>query len=393
MPSGRKSEEKGAVVVDGTVRLATANQEEKTLETPEQAKNVTSRRSFLLTGAAIGAGTIGAGRFLADASPAFAAGGLTKGDAAILRFLAAAEIIETDLWQQYNELAGIQDDEVPGGSGNPDYAAAVSVLDGDMAQYIHDNTDDEISHAAFLDAYLKSHGEATVNLDRFRTLPSSKATGAQQIGRLTNLMQLTVDTSFWTRYRSDSENPDFGDTLAQAVPGLKAGRFPAIPRSDDDLDPPDHLQAIANTAGYHFAFIEQGGTSLYAQLAQRVTNPEALRILLSIGPTEAMHFQTWHDKAGNAPPLTDPTNGLVFPDLNASGSELTQTNLIMPEPTKFLNRKFPIVSIIRPTEPRGAATDAVHALTADGLFRGQSAEFFAVLTGLAKAADAARRQS
>jgi hypothetical protein len=340
----------------------------------------------LLTGAALGAGTLGAGRFLADAPLAFASDGLARGDVAILRFLAAAELIEVDLWQQYNELAGIQDSEVPGGSGNPDYTAAISVLDGDMNQYIHDNTDDEISHAAFLNAYLKAHGEQPVDLDRFRTLPSSTATGAQQIGRLTNLMQLTVDTSFWTRYRSDSQNPDLGDTLPQAVPGLAAGQFPAIPRSDDDLRPPDHLQAIANTAGYHFAFIEQGGTSLYAQLAQRVNHPEVLRILLSIGPTEAMHFQTWHDKAGNAPPLTDPTNGLVFPDLNADG-ELTQTNLIMPEPTTFLDRKFPIVSIIRPTETRGAATAAATALTADGLFSGQSHEFFAVLNGLAKDAD------
>jgi hypothetical protein len=261
-----------------------------------------------------------------------------------------------------------------------------------MAQYIHDNTDDEFTHFTFLNAYLQAHGVPTVNLDKFRTLPSSKATGAQQIGRLTNLMELTVDTSFWTRYRSDSQNPDFGDTLPQAIPGLAAGRFPAIPRSDDDLKPPDHLQAIANTAGFHFAFIEQGGTSLYAALAQRVTHPEVLRILLSIGPTEAMHFQTWQDKAGNAPPLTDPTNGLVFPDLNADG-ELTQTNLIMPEPTIFLDRKFPIVSIIRPTETDGAAMGALGALTADGLFRGQSPAFFALLTGLAKAADAARHGS
>src|SRR6478736_5590157 len=363
--------------------------EEATLETPDQSKNVTSRRSFLLTGAAIGAGTIGAGRFLADASPALAAGGLTKGDTAILRFLAAAELIETDLWQQYNELAGIQDKEVPGGSGSPAYAEAVAVLDEDMDQYIHDNTDDEISHAAFINAYLKAHGAEPVNLNKFRNLPSSQATGARQIGRLTNLMELTVDTSFWTRYRSDSRNPDFGEKLPQAVPGLAAGRFPAIPRSDADLSQPDHLQAIANTAGFHFCFIEQGGTSLYAQLAQRVTDPEVLRILLSIGPTEAMHFQTWHDKAGNAPPLTDPTNGLIFPDLNADG-EATQTNLIMPEPTIFLDRKFPIVSIIRPTETVGAAVGAVNALAADGLFIGQSAEFFAVVMGLAKAADAAR---
>jgi len=362
------------------------------MERSHQSQPLTSRRSFLIKGAAVGAASLGAGRLLADPPAAFASGGLTSGDAAILRFLAAAEIIETDLWQQYNELAGIQDSEVPGGSGNPAYTEAVAVLDEDMDQYIHDNTDDEISHAAFINAYLQAHGAETVNLDKFRTLPSSTATGAQQIGRLTNLMQLTVDTSFWTRYRSDSQNPDFGDVLPQAVPGLAAGQFPAIPRSDDDLSPADHLQAIANTAGFHFCFIEQGGTSLYAGLAQRVTHPEVLRILLSIGPTEAMHFQTWHDKAGNAPPLTDPTNGLVFPDLNADG-ELTQTNLIMPEPTIFLDRKFPIVSIIRPTETDGAAMGALKALTADGLFIGQSPEFFAVLTGLAKAADAAKHGS
>ena len=362
------------------------------METDQQAAYLTSRRSFLVKGAAVGAATLGAGRLLADASPAFASGGLTKGDAAILRFLAAAEIIETDIWQQYNELGGIQDSEVPGGSGNPDYTEALAVLDEDMDQYIHDNTDDEITHGTFINAYLAAHGAATVNLDEFRTLPSSKATGAQQIGRLTNLMQLTVNTTFYTRYRSDSKNPDFGDTFPQAVPGLAAGQFPGIPRSDDDLDPPDHLQAIANTAGFHFAWIEQGGTSLYASLAQRVTHTEVLRILLSIGGSEIMHFQTWQDKAGNAPPLTDPTNGLVFPDLNADG-ELTQTNLIMPEPTIFLDRKFPIVSIIRPTKTSGAAMGTVNAFTADGLFIGQSAEFFVVLKELAAAADAARHGS
>jgi hypothetical protein len=165
-----------------------------------------SRRSFLGTSLAVGAGALGAG-LLATAPTARAkdkdkdkGGGLTKGDAAILRFLAAAEIIETDLWQQYNELGGIQDDEVPGGTGNPAYTAALAELDEDMDQYIHDNTDDEITHAAFLNAFLESKGAKPVNLDQFRTLPSSQATGAQQIGRLTNLMQLTVDTSWWTRY-------------------------------------------------------------------------------------------------------------------------------------------------------------------------------------------------
>ena len=358
------------------------------MATTEEPQQGTTRRSFLLTGAAAGAAAVGAGRLLAEPAIARASGGLTPGDAAILRFLAALETLETDLWQQYNELGGIQDSEVPGGSGNADYTNALSVLDSDMAQYIHDNTDDEFTHFTFINAYLQAHGKPPANLERFRTLPSSTADGAQQIGRLTNLMQLTVDTSWWTRYRSDSLNPDFGDTLPQAIPGLAVGEHPGIPRDNGDLSPPDHLQAIANTAGFHFAMIEQGGTSLYPSLAQRVTHPEVLRILLSIGPTETMHFQTWQDKAGNAPPLTDPVTGLVFPDLNADG-ELLQTNLIMPEPTIFLDRKFPVCSIIRPTETDGAAMGAVNALTANGLFRGQSSEFFTVLRGLARDADAA----
>jgi ferritin-like protein len=372
-----------------------AQKEEIMEHTAQPSKHATSRRSFLRKGLVVGgAGTIGAG-LLAAGVPAFAkeaSGGLTPGDAAILRFLSAAEILETDLWQQYNELGGIQDSEVPGGSGSAPYIAKLQVLDGDMPQYIHDNTEDEFTHFTFINAYLVSKGADPVNLDKFRTLPSSKATGAQQIGRLTNLMQLTVDTSYWTKYRSRTKNPDFGDTFPPAIPGLLKGQFPAIPRSDADLAPDKHIQAIASTAGFHFAFIEQGGTSLYPSLAQRVTHPEVLRILLSIGPTETAHFQTWHDKAGNAPALTDPTNGLVFPDLNAApfGGEDFQTNLIMPEPTIFLSRKFPPVSIIRPTETEGAAMGAVKALTADGLFIGQSKEFFAVLQQLAEAADAAR---
>ncbi len=364
----------------------------------QSSKHATSRRSFLRKGLAVGAaGATGAGLLTNGLSlPAFAEEGsdsLTKGDVAILRFLSAAEILETDLWRQYNELGGIQDSEVPGGSGSAAYTKALQVLDGDMPQYIHDNTEDEMTHFTFINAYLVSKGADPVNLDTFRTLPSSQATGARHIGRLTNLMQLTVDTSWWTRYRSRTQNPDFGDTFPQAIPGLKNGKFPAIPRHDGDLSPNDHIQAIANTAGFHFAFIEQGGTSLYPSLAQRVTHPEVLRILLSIGPTETAHFQTWHDKAGNAPALKDPTNGLVFPNLNASpfGGEDFQTNLIMPEPTIFLSRKFPVVSIIRPTETEGVAMGAAKALTDDGLFIGQSKEFFAVLHQLAEEADAARR--
>jgi len=357
---------------------------------PKGLNDRANRRSFIKKGLAAGTATAGLGLLAKEDG-----GKLKKGDAAILRFLAAAEIIETDVWQQYNELAGIQDSEVPGGSGNAPFTAAVKVLDGDMDQYIHDNTEDELTHFTFINAYLASKDADTVNLDQLRNLPSSTATGAQQIGRLTNLMQLTVDTSWWTRYRSRANNPDLdpGFAFPQAVPGLSAGQFLGIPRSDADLGPPNHLQAIANTAGFHFAFIEQGGTSLYPSLAQRVSDPEVLRILLSIGPTETAHFQTWMDKAGNAPALTDPTNGLVFPDLNAPpfGGEDFQTNLIMPEPCPFLSRKFPVCSIVRPTETKGAAMGALKALTANGLFIGQSPAFFEFLKDLAEAADDAKR--
>ena len=356
----------------------------------EQSERRTSRRSFLAKGAAAGALTLAGGRLLIDTPAALAGESLPTGDVAILQFLAAAELLEADLWKQYNELGGVQDSEVSGGGGNPAYTRALAVIDKDMHQYIHDNADDEQSHADFINAYLQARGAQPINLDPFRTVAGSTATGAAQIGRLTNLMELTVDTSYWTRYRSSSQNPDLGDTLPQAVPGLAAGRFPAIPRSDADLRPSKHLQAIANTAAFHFGMIEQGGTSLYASLAQRVSDPEVLRILLSIGPTETMHFQTWQDKAGNAPPLTDPTNGLVFPDLDAGGDDL-QPNLVMPEPTAFLDRKFPACSIIRPTETVGAAEGAVKLLAASGLFTGQSQEFFVAATALAKAADAATR--
>jgi hypothetical protein len=356
----------------------------------EMFEHRTTRRAFLARGAAAGALSLGAGRLLIDTPAALAGEALPAGDAAILKFLAAAELLEADLWKQYNELGGVQDAEVAGGSGNRAYTRALAVIDKDMHQYIHDNADDEQSHANFINSYLQARGEQPINLDPFRTLASSKATGAAQIGRLTNLMELTVDTSYWTRYRSDSQNPDLGDTLPHAVPGLAAGKFPAIPRSDDDLRPAKHLQAIANTAAFHFGMIEQGGSSLYAGLAQRASDPEVLRILLSIGPTEVMHFQTWQDKAGNAPPLTDPTNGLVFPDLSNRGEDLAP-NRIMPEPTVFLDRKLATCSILRPTETVGAAVGVVSGLAASGLFTGQSKEFFTAATALAKAADAATR--
>ena len=302
---------------------------------------------------------------------------------------------------QYNELAGVQDNEFPGGGGggNPAYTEALTMLDSDMAQYVHDNTDDEFTHQNFLNAYLASKGASTVNLEQFRTLPGSTATGSTGALRLTNLMQLTVDTSWWTRYRDSGHNPDLDPKFKfpQAVPTLSTGQHTAIPRTDDDTKDSNFLQAIANTAGFHFPTIEQGGTTLYPAMAQRATSVEVLRILISIGPTETMHFQTWSDKAGNAPPLTavDPTTGVsvTFPDLNSApfGGEEFQTNLIMPEPCPFLSRKLPPCSIIRPTGTKGIAKGVVKFLTDMGLFIGQSPAFFAVLNDLAEDADEARR--
>jgi Ferritin-like domain len=325
---------------------------------------------------------------------------LSRGDAAILQFLAAAEIIESDLWIQYAELGGTQKTEFEKATvGNPLYTDALTILDGDMPQYIDDNTDDELSHAAFLNEYLKSRGAAPVDLSPFATLSGSTATGSSGKLRITNLTQLNVDTSFWSRYRSDANNPDLDPHFVFPQAATIKNRT-AIPRTDAGTagsqigTPTDHLKAIAFTAGFHFAFIEQGGTSLYPSLAQRVSDPEVLRIVLSIGPTETMHFQTWQDKAGNATPVTDtdPVTGafVQFFDLTTSTNELLKSNLIMPEPCPFLSRKFPPCSIIRPTTSKGAAMGAAAALTADGLFIGQKPAFFEALRDLASDADAAR---
>ena len=366
-------------------------------ERVKPSKNTLSRRSFLGKSLAVGAGTISAG-LLASTRTAKASGGLTTGDAALLRFAAAAEILETDFWVQYNELGGIQDSEVQGGSGNPAYTAALSVLDGDMDQYIHDNTEDEFTHQNFLNSYLASKGADTVNLKRFRTLPGSSATGSSGKLRLTNLTQLTIDTSWWTRYRNDNHNPDLDPnfTFPQAVPTLGVGQHTAIPRTDADLSDPNFVQAMANTAAFHFPTIEQGGNSLYPSMAQRATDVEVLRILISIGPTETMHFQIWQDKAGNAPPLTavDPVTGVsvTFPDLEVDNENFNKS-LVMPEPCPFLSRSLPPCSIIRPTETEGIAMGVVNFLTAMGLFIGQSPAFFTLMNQLAQAADAARRGS
>ncbi len=369
------------------------------------ARRAVPRRTFLCR-MGLGAVALAPGAALFNsASTAFGQeveieSGIRASDAALLRFPAALEILEADFWIQYNELGGVQDSEVPGGSGNEAYTEAIEVLDEDMPIYIHDNTDDEITHHRFLNAYLVSKGAAPANLNPFRTLMGSTATGVNpsKIGkRLTNLTQLTLDTSWWTRYRDGSHNPDLDPThiFPQAVPSLHTGQHTAIPRTDNDLNNPKFVQAMANTAAFHFPTIEQGGNSLYPALALRATNVQVLRILLSIGPTETMHFQTWSDKAGNAPPLTavDPVTGVsvTFPDLEVD-NELLNKSLIMPEPCPFLSRDLPRCSIIRPTKTQGVAMGTLKFLTEMGLFIGQSPAFFSYMTQLAREADAVRRE-
>ncbi|HEY1949329.1 MAG TPA: hypothetical protein VGG97_20145 [Bryobacteraceae bacterium] len=354
-------------------------------------QNVKNRRSFLRGSLAVGAAVAGtgvlSGHDFSDDNQGHRQ--LTRGDIAILRFVAAAELIETDLWQQYAELAGVT------APANP-YQAAFENLDGDAAQYITSNTLDEASHAQFLNAYLISVGAEPVNFDQFRTLPSSQATGAQQTGRLTNLTQLTVDTSWYTRYRSTT-NPDFGATFAQALPDLAAGQFTAIPKTNADLESANHIQVIANTAAFHFGMIEQGGSSLYATLGLKATSAEVLRIMFSIGGDEVAHFLEWVDFAGNGvstpvAPVTDPSNGLTFPDFNATPNPLLETNLIFPVPCEFISPNLPHCAVIRPTGPGQIdALGAAHALINNGLFTGQSPAFTQKLLEMADAADAAER--
>ncbi|WP_263355423.1 ferritin-like domain-containing protein [Acidicapsa acidisoli] len=368
-----------------------------------------NRRSFLKTGlATAGAVTMGTGLLArgtrASAQQTGSGSSLTSGDVAMLQFLAAGEALEADFYDQYNELGGLRDDEVSGGTGNRIYTEKLRRIDRNFSQYIHDIADDEMSHQAFLNAYLVSKGADPVDMEPFRTLHGSTARGSSGKLRLTNLMQLTINTSWWTRYRSSSNNPDVNPTaFEQAVPDLNNGSFPAIPRTDDDLYPHEHIQAIANTAAFHIPTVEQGGGSLRLALAQKATSVEVLRLLISMGPIELMHFQTLSETAGNAPPLIDPTNGLRFPDLDcgvdpntgargAAIREMFQTNLIMPEPCPFISTSLPVCSVVRPTNTTGVAMGALKFLTGMGLFTGQSDAFFTFLTNLAEAADAAQRE-
>ncbi len=355
-----------------------------------------NRRSFMKQGLLAGTATVGAGLIASQAASGQPSMPPTRGDIAILRFLAAAELIETDMWDQYAELGGLTPGQLPVETApfTPmnSYQAAFMNLDPDGPQYISSNTLDEQSHAAFLNAYLESIGAPAVNFDEFRTLPSSQAEGAQKIGRLTNLMKLTVDTSWYTRYRSTT-NPDFGATFPQAITLVNV---PGIPRTNADFGL-SNIQAIANIAAFHFGTIEQGGSSLYSTLAQKVANVEVLKIVLSIGGDEVAHFLEWVDFAGNSvqPPVAPlaAANGLPgFPNFDLTVNALLQTNLIFPVPCEFISPSLPKCAVIRPTaQGQIDAMGAAKGFIAMGIFMGQSSKFVNSLLALAVEADAAQR--
>jgi hypothetical protein len=334
------------------------------------------RRRFLQAAAI---GSAGAG-LLTGGLPAVAqdvdagAAGETAGrpsrrDVAILKFLAAAELVEADLWLQYAELA----------YGNRGFRAALIDIDDGQPDYAIDTQEDEDSHARFINAYLASIGEQPVNLDPFRTIMPPAVTGLRPVGRLTNLTELSVDTSYYTRYRG-VRNPDFGASFRQIA--RIAGK-PAIP-TGNGLSA-RQLSGVAQTAAFHFAAIEQGGTSLYAQFLPFVSGKEVLRILGSIYATEAIHYAVFRDSLEGIRGFDSGDGKLVIPNLTEGRRE---SRRVMPRPCDFLRTDLPKCSVIRPTAPANAgARAAAGGLVASGLFKGQPPAFFAALTALARAAD------
>ncbi len=330
-----------------------------------------NRRGFLRAGAAVSAATV-TGLHSGALFGAVDRSKVTAGDVAVLKFLAAAELIEDDLWQQYCELA----------VNNPAYRRALQRIDRSLIRYICDDRDDERSHAQLINAFLVAIGETPVNLDPFRTLRSSTATGAESRGRLTNLMALNVDTSWFLRYRS-AQNPDFGASFPQFV--TITGR-PTIPLANGESE--TDVQLAAHCAAFHFAAIEQGGGSLYSSLITKVTSRDVLRILAAIGPTEVYHFSAFHKSLENLPAFS--ARNVTFPSIR-DNRDLAEA--IFPEPCSFLDPSFPLCSVIRPTNNENAgALAAATGLIQSGLFTGQPQAFVDAVTQLVLGAEEAKFQ-
>lgn len=317
------------------------------------------------------------------------AGALTKRDVAILRFFAAVELIESDLWQQYDELGGVTE-----GSQNP-YQLALQFLDGDGSRYVTSNTLDEISHSTYLNAYLESEGADPVDFDRFRILRGSWSRIAQKIGRLSNLKHLDIDTTWYVRYRQVADS-SFNSSSLKAI---RIVNRQAIPRSDADFDGPSHVQAIANTAAFHFGYIEYLVSSLYATFSHKLKRAKVLKVALGIGGNEIAHFLEWVDFAGNAvqwPPfqfdtLPSPMDG-YDPQVGTRTkvtAPLDHRSLNFPVPTDVTSQFLNDCASLLPLEPRFGAVNTIYNFSQNGLFVGQSPEFLRTLLQMAEDADSA----
>jgi len=321
-------------------------------------------------------------------------GRLTKGDIAVLRFLAAVELIECDLWQQYEELGGVTQ-----GSQNS-YQLALQFLDGHGSQYITSNTLDEISHATYLNLYLESEGADPVNFDRFRNLRGSSATGAQNIGRLTNLMHLDMDTDWYLRYRI-LEDPNFGTAFPRVV---RIVNRQSIPRTDAECDDSQRVQAIANTAALHFGYIEHASSSLYASFSHKLKRAAVLKVALGIGGDEIAHFLAWVDFAGSAiqgspfnfldAQSSVANQDIAFPSPNRKPSgPLCQICLSFPVPGDVMDKAVACRPVIGQLDDQfSGAVATINSFTRNGLFVGQSPEFMHTLMQIAEDADCAIRK-
>ncbi len=339
----------------------------------QNALSAASRRTMLKGAVAAGAVALSPFALLSRADADDGGDKHRHGDVAILRFLAAAELIEADLWEQYTELA----------FNNADYAAALSAIDDAIPQYSNDTTNDEVSHHQFINGYLRSIGADPVSLEPFRTLPAVQAPGADSGHmHLTNLRSVNVDTSWYLRYRGTG-NPDFGATFPQIV--TIVGQ-PTLPTSASLSE--DQFKAAAYCAAFHFPMIEQGGTSLYSSLLRKVSGLETLEILAGIGSVEAIHFKIFEDTLEDLAGFTTPS-GVSFPDL---GSMRELAHEVMPKPCEFLSPHLPLCSVVRPSSNALAgARAALRAFENSNVFAGQSAAFFRFMRKLAEEADAAER--
>jgi hypothetical protein len=298
----------------------------------------------------------------------------TPGDIAILQFLCAAEQIETDLWAQYAQF----------GQENPAYAETLElVLDPDINIYSSDTHADEMSHDQFIAAYLTSIGVTPVDLTPFKTLNTTPNAAGGGSLTITNLTQLSLDTSYYTRYHNGL-NPDFDSNIPQLATIKSQSAVPT-----KNFETPATLLGQAGVAGLHFAAIEQGGSSLYNTLIQQVASVEVLQIVSSIYATEAIHFAIFNKVLEHYPGVNNGKGTLVIPDLT---NRRENSAHVMATPTTFISPKFPQCSVIRPGTPKNSgAVASATGLVNSGLFIGQSQAFFDAVVSLATAADAATR--